>query len=82
MSETTKQRWREEQAKREIGRTYFSPGVARFLVVSFLVAIFGVPVIQFGIAVHEREESGDAPRAEFMGRRPAALPEICAQSSR
>jgi hypothetical protein len=76
MSETTKQKWREEQAKREIGHTDFSPGVALFLMVSFLVAIVSVPVIQLGIAVHERMKTGRAPSAQFLGRLPAVLPEI------
>ena len=57
MSEATKQNWREEQAKAEIGHTDISRPVALFLSVVFIATLLAVPVIQY--VVGERGERGE-----------------------
>lgn len=55
---------REEAALREIGRTDFAPGTARFLVIAFLLTILSVPLIQ---QIHEVKQY-------YAGQRSRALP--------
>ena len=53
---------REEIAKREIGRTDISPGLARFMVVAFLGTLVAVPSIQLALEIHGAGRTPGAQR--------------------
>jgi hypothetical protein len=60
MSETTKQNWREEQAKAELGHTDISRPLALFMSILFIATICAVPVIQHVVGVKARLATGKA----------------------
>lgn len=64
MSKNTQERWREEQAKAEIGNTRFAPGVRTALLVMFAILLTVVPVLQFIMPA--------ALYARISGQKPAA----------
>ena len=55
---------REEQAKREIGVTDVSRGVAWMLTIAYLAITFGVAAVEYGRAVVVRQRGGN-PTARF-----------------
>lgn len=56
---------REEQAKREIGVTDVSRGVAWMLTIAYLVITFGVAAVEYGRAVVVRQRGGKPETARF-----------------
>jgi hypothetical protein len=56
---------REEQAKREIGVTDITRGVAWMLTIAYLTITFGVAAVEYGRAVVVRRQGGKPETARF-----------------
>lgn len=63
----TREKWREEQAKREIGKTEITRAQAAVLASVFIATILTVPVIQHAIGWQEKRQTGSADGLSFCG---------------